>query len=545
MKRSGKFLAVLAASAMTLGLGAANVSAAGLVATGTQKVYIVGDDWGPAVTKTIITFDKKIDASSLDKNDFTVQEVKEITADWSTGAHGTGTADRKVENVYLSNAKGTKSTAKTGKTVTIEMYTSPSDGSPFIYDLKSGYNNWCSFYKLNVALAANAEVTTQGQKLTGVNVDASIALSTKKQSVFDSTTTAFTEHTYDYDDQSYTYGEYKPASDGKKNALVIWLNGAGEGGTDNYIDLLGNKVTALASTEFQKNFNGAYVITPQAPTFWMNGGDGKYQNGDKGSMYSQGLYSLIREYVATHSDIDANRIIIGGCSNGGYMTMEMVAKHPNYFAAAYPICEALQDQYITDSQITALAKSKTGIWYSYAKTDTTVDYTKCTEPTYARLKAAGMTNLHKTVWDNVVDTTGRFTKSSTDTSAYEYNGHWSWIYFDNNKNTEGSLNEWSWLSTQTKSVINTTTTKVTKAKSSKKKKLTVKLSAKTGITGYEIAYRKKGSSKWTYVKTTSATKTLTKLSSKKYYYVKARTYITTGTTNDSSAWSASKKAKIK
>ena len=28
--------------------------------------------------------------------------------------------------------------------------------------------------------------------------------------------------------------------------------------------------------------------------------------------------------------------------------MEMILKHPDYFAAAYPICEAFQDQYISD-----------------------------------------------------------------------------------------------------------------------------------------------------------------------------------------------------
>ena len=145
------------------------------------------------------------------------------------------------------------------------------------------------------------------------------------------------------DGTTYSYADYTPAKDDKKNALVIWLHGAGEGGTDPYIDILGNEVTSLVSKEFQSLFEGAYVLAPQSPTMWMDDGTGAYQNGDKGSMYAESLFEMIDAYVKANDDIDPNRVIIGGCSNGGYMTMEMVLKHPTYFAAAFPICEAFQD----------------------------------------------------------------------------------------------------------------------------------------------------------------------------------------------------------
>ena len=195
-------------------------------------------------------------------------------------------------------------------------------------------------------------------------------------------------------------GEYK--KDGKKNALVIWLHGAGEGGTDTSIDLLANEVTAMAGDQFQKDMNDAYVIAPQCPTMWMDGGNGEYQNGDKGSIYAKGLFDLIDTYVKNNPDVDTSKIYIGGCSNGGYMTMEMILKHPDYFAAAFPICEAYQDQYITDAEINAIKYMP--IWFTFAKTDTTVDYTLCTEPTLKRLLAAGAKNVHVSAFDDVRDT---------------------------------------------------------------------------------------------------------------------------------------------
>ena len=89
------------------------------------------------------------------------------------------------------------------------------------------------------------------------------------------------------DGTTYSYAEYLPAEDNQKNALVIWLHGAGEGGVDPTIDLLANEVTALAGDEFQELFKGAYVLAPQSPTMWMDDGTGAYQNGDKGSCYAE------------------------------------------------------------------------------------------------------------------------------------------------------------------------------------------------------------------------------------------------------------------
>ena len=426
------------------------------MATGTQKAYIIGDDWGPAVTKTIITMDKAIDAASLDANDFSVVEEKEATVDWATGEVGLAKSARKVTNIYASDENGNEVTTSS-KYITIEMEVDPNTGSPFIYSLTSGFNSWCDPYKLYVTLNDGAVVTSEGKELTSVSIKETIDVAGDEKIVPQVDGIFDVDLKYTAKDGTvYNYAQYVPAKDDNKHALVIWLHGAGEGTNngenDSYIDLLGNEVTAFASDEFQDLFDNAYVLVPQAATMWMDGGNGVYQNGDKGSIYTESLMEMIEAYVENNPDIDPNRVIIGGCSNGGYMTMEMILTYPDYFAAAFPICEAYQDQYITDEQIESIKDMP--IWFTYAKNDGTVNPTLCVEPTVERLLAAGAKNVHVSAFDDVHDTTGRFT---TNGEPYQYNGHWSWVYFDNNECYDGQLNAWEWLSKQVKTVSDVTT----------------------------------------------------------------------------------------
>ena len=113
-----------------------------------------------------------------------------------------------------------------------------------------------------------------------------------------------------------------------KVPLVIWLHGAGEGGKDPRIAYTGNKVVSISSREIQDKLGGAaFVLAPQAPTMWMDDGSGKYTN-DGTSKYTAALKACIDEFVEKHKDqIDTDRIYIGGCSNGGFMTMRMIVDY--------------------------------------------------------------------------------------------------------------------------------------------------------------------------------------------------------------------------
>ncbi|MBQ5426425.1 MAG: prolyl oligopeptidase family serine peptidase, partial [Pseudobutyrivibrio sp.] len=244
-----------------------------------------------------------------------------------------------------------------------------------------------------------------------------------------------------------TYGSFKPAEDGKKHPLVIWLHGAGEGGKLNEIAVLGNEVSALYGDEFQEVMGGAYVLTPQTETFWLQyNEDGEWgTNPGKDSIYLKDVKGLIDQYIAENDGIDTNRIYIGGCSNGGFMTMDMILNYPDFFAAAFPICEAYMDSGITDAQLKGIKDLP--VWFIYAANDDTVVPDNFEIPTIKRLEAMGA-NVHKSVFDDVHDNSGRFT--GDDGKAYQYMGHWSWIYFFNNECEEDGVNMWNWLAEQSK-----------------------------------------------------------------------------------------------
>jgi predicted peptidase len=194
------------------------------------------------------------------------------------------------------------------------------------------------------------------------------------------------------------FGYYSPNMGRGKRPLIIWLHGGGEGGNETEIAYTGNNVVNLSSEKVQIIFGGAYVLAPQVPTMWMDDGYGLYTESGQ-SKYVTALKALIDEFVECHSDIDINRIYIGGCSNGGFMTMRMIIDYPGFFAAAYPVCEALYDKVITDQNIEGI--KNTPIWFTHAKNDTIVNPETTVIPTYERLLNAGAPNVHLSFFDKV------------------------------------------------------------------------------------------------------------------------------------------------
>lgn len=139
---------------------------------------------------------------------------------------------------------------------------------------------------------------------------------------------------------------------------------------------------------------------------------------------------LIDSFVAGHPDVDSSRIFVGGCSAGGYMTMNMVLQFRGFFRAAFPTCEFYLDSKITDEQIEFL--SGYPIFFTYAENDTTVNPKKSSEATIARIRERGSDKLRASVYPDVHDKSGRF--FDNDGGAHQYDGHESWIYVLNNDN---------------------------------------------------------------------------------------------------------------
>lgn len=419
------------------------------VLQGSQKVVVVGQDWGPAVTKTIVKFDGKVKADSVSAEDFAVVETKE-SFNWMALAQGStedptkhieADTERKVLGAYTCDENGEKS--EDSEYVAIELEYSPDAGSPFCYDLFMGNNTICKPYNLTVTLAEGATLANgEGGEVTEVNIAKEINFD---EAVYPQLAKTDVTCVFQGEKFKLNYASFEPEDDGAKHPLVIWLHGAGEGGNDPRLNTLGNEVTALYSDEFQEVMGGAFVLAPQCPTFWMQYDEEGNWSDNKGtdSIYLTDLKALIDDYVANHENVDTDRIIIGGCSNGGYMTMDMIMNYPDFFAAAYPICEAYADAGIKDEQIEAIKDLPT--WFVYAKNDTTVDPKMFEEPTLARLKAVNA-NVHTSVFEDVHDTTDTY--KGQDGNAYQFMGHWSWIYFFNNQCEDNGLNMWQWMSEQ-------------------------------------------------------------------------------------------------
>lgn len=47
------------------------------------------------------------------------------------------------------------------------------------------------------------------------------------------------------------------------------------------------------------------------------------------------------------------------------MTMALILENPEYFAAAYPICEAFADSWITEDKLESI--KEVPIWFTYAQ----------------------------------------------------------------------------------------------------------------------------------------------------------------------------------
>ncbi|MBQ9210722.1 MAG: prolyl oligopeptidase family serine peptidase [Clostridia bacterium] len=219
------------------------------------------------------------------------------------------------------------------------------------------------------------------------------------------------------------YGYFVPERIEGPKPLIIFLHGAGEGGQDLPIAWSGNKVTEFTEPWLQEKFGGAFVLVPQCDTMWLDDGSGKYGNSGK-SKYTEALKTLIDQFLERFpAVIDRTRIYLGGDSNGGFMTMRMLMSYPDFFTAAFPICEAMLDARITEEDIAHLKEIP--LWFTHAQNDPIVKPADYALPTYQRLMAAGAKNCHMTYWEKIMDIHAGFKNEQGE--PWEYMGHFAWI----------------------------------------------------------------------------------------------------------------------
>lgn len=389
---------------------------------------------GPAIEKAVLHFEDAIAASALSDDLFNISYTGQGWGGPQTMVLGQGSG----QTIYLSDADGNKVSASSANYVTIEYTVSYGQWSfngnlsPFTYRTVNTWND-STIYSVDIGDGLTLEIG--GTAYTTLSdVTAPTEWVVPDLAVWDLTGT----HTEG--DITLTYGSYgteEMKNDGVKNPLIIWLHGAGEGGTDPSVAILGNQVTNLAKDVVQKYFitdtvKGAYVLTPQTPTMWMDGGDGQYSNEVGSQYYVSALKGLIDTYIEENGDIDMSRIYVGGCSNGGFMTVNMIFNFPDFFAAAYPVCEAYPTGDVSDEKVEAIKDLP--IWFTHSANDNTVSiynkeggsWTAPATPTtpqdvytnnlYIRLINAGAENVHYSLFESV------------NVDGVNYDGHWSWIY---------------------------------------------------------------------------------------------------------------------
>ena len=350
-------------------------------------------------------------------------EVKLDKVDPSVLTVNTNGTERNVLAVYPSDSRGAYNPE--GEYIALGLEKAAGWGQ----GLSKAGNVWKEEYKVKVGLKPGKVLKVGKQKYTAIECETEKALKD-----FVSEADYFSKGTFTGrltgkpGDVTLTYASYEPWSlkgDGVANPLVIWLHGGGEGGIDVSITLLGNEVVSLIRPEIQSHFTteggqgGAYVLSIQCPTMWMGTSKG-FGHGEYPSLYADVLKSCIDEFVNQHPDIDRNRIYLGGCSNGGFMTMHMLIRNPKYFAAAYPTCEAYMDEYISDREINILAEEN--IWFVQSYDDTTVDAKTHCIPTFQRLVKAGAKNVWMSMFESV---------EGIDNPGQKLFGHFAWCYLFN------------------------------------------------------------------------------------------------------------------
>lgn len=226
------------------------------------------------------------------------------------------------------------------------------------------------------------------------------------------------------------YRLYSPRPRRGRRPLVVWLHGGGEGASlpdgyyDNETTLRANRgALGFATPEAQRIFGGAYVVAPQSTSFWL----------EDGPRFAPLIHGIVRD-LARRYPIDRDRILVAGCSNGGYMSLEMTTTYPDLFAASVPICAVVRSltpggaPMITDAELAAI---RTPTWLVTSLDDDTVPPEPNTVHAHDLIPGARMTLYDHVVWN-----------------GHQFPGHWSWIYVARNDPRIDGTRIWSWMAAQ-------------------------------------------------------------------------------------------------
>lgn len=168
----------------------------------------------------------------------------------------------------------------------------------------------------------------------------------------------------------------------KTYPLVLFLHGAGEGGTDNGLQLK-HVVKKFAEPAVMDSFP-CFVVAPQSPpgVKWADTPWGLPSH----TLPPEPTVSMTKalkicDAMIEEFSIDKTRIYVIGLSMGGYGTWDALMRRPDFFAAGVPICGG------ADDTKAALIKH-IPVWVFHGAVDPTVPVIR-SRNIVAALKAAG------------------------------------------------------------------------------------------------------------------------------------------------------------
>ncbi|WP_152655733.1 hypothetical protein [Oceanobacillus sp. CFH 90083] len=423
MKKTLKFSSILMGMIVTLFVLASCSSGTSEVddnqLTGVYSIHVGGYDWGPGVDKVTVEFNKILD--EIPKEEILIEETKEVIDPGDSTSIIEESFEREVVDAYYVDEKGESSEEPT-PFVVFELYVSPEEGNPFVYNVEKSRNAWSDPYYLSFSLIEGETLVSDGKEVEEMNIE---------QDPEERTTDA---DQFEYDSfeagngTTFNYAHYSPETD--TDTLFVWLHGGGEGdgveNTDPSVALLANKAAILANSPFQQTIGNAHVLVPQSPTMWLDMDGEGTRTTDGTSYYDESLKEMIDFYK---EEVGASKVVLAGPSNGGYMVLRLAVLYPDAFDALIPICEGYEDRFLTDSQLEAIKDIP--MFFIYSEDDDTLLPEEHTVPTVERLRKLDGSEIAVSSTETVIDTSGEHKDENGD--PHQYDGHWSWVYFYNNE----------------------------------------------------------------------------------------------------------------
>jgi predicted peptidase len=156
----------------------------------------------------------------------------------------------------------------------------------------------------------------------------------------------------------------------KKYPLLVFLHGSGERGDDNEAQLK-HGANLFLEESTRKNFQ-SIVVFPQCPSgeSWSSmesdsTGKWDFPFTQEPSKQMKLLSGLLSELMVNNC-VDEQKVYLGGLSLGAFGTLEWIAREPNRFAAAFPICGG------GNTLLTSIYGSRIPTWFFHGDADNVV-----------------------------------------------------------------------------------------------------------------------------------------------------------------------------